>query len=258
MALYLSDVVFISCGRSTHNREFAFRAAALGCDVYCGITDLTQIDDMVAANVTPIQMDVASENSVAGATKTVLKSAGRIDHIFYTSHHNSFGDLEDHDATDAHYQFHVNLFGAIRLLRAFGPFLRSQKGGTYTICSAGNMKAGLMASGWHNACEAAIASIAETAKAEFENFNVTLNHMLIELGAGKNIKRYKSYNYDNAIPKANPARHHTNIMTGDEFVQAAIMMVQSSSTSGSQPAGLSRHDWNNWLGIATGLRKLLS
>ena len=47
-----------------------------------------------------------------------------------------------------------------------------------------------MAAGWHNACEAAIASIAETAKREFADFNVTFNHILIELGTLKNIKWY--------------------------------------------------------------------
>ena len=137
----MSGVVFISCVRSAHSKQVACRAAADGCDVYCGVDDLALIDEMVAANVTPIQLDVACENSVANATKTVLKSAGRIDHVFYTSHHNSFGGIEDHDATDAHYQFHVNLFGAMRLLRAFGPFLRTRNAGSFTICSAGILEA---------------------------------------------------------------------------------------------------------------------
>ena len=206
----VTNVIFISCGRARHSRSLAMRAATLGCDVYCGTSDVDLAEDLIDAGVTPIQLDVASENSVADATKTILKSAGRIDHMFYTSHHTSFGGLEDHDATDAHYQFHVNLFGAVRLLRSFGPFLRSQRSGTYTICSSGPLAHHQEDAGWHNACEAAIASIVKTASSEFSTFNVAMNHYIIGL---------------EKLPEGVFA-DGVAAMTGRQFVDTAIDMIK--------------------------------
>ena len=206
----LKGVVFISCTRAVYSRALAKRAATLGCNVYCCASDMDLAEDLIDAGVTPIQLDVASENSVADATKAILKSAGRIDHMFYTSHHTSFGGLEHHDATDAHYQFHVNLFGAVRLLRSFGPFLRSQRSGTYTICSSGPLAHCQANAGWHNACEAAIASIAETAKSEFSTFNVAMNHYIIGLE-----KLPKDGRVDGVAA-----------MTGRQFVETAIDMIK--------------------------------
>ena len=169
--------VVMSCIKNPIYQQAAIDMVARGWTVYCGTTDVDKGDELAGAGIIPIALDVTCDNSVADATKSIMKPAGELDHIFVTSPVSSFGVLEEHDKASAHHQFEVNLFGAMRLLSAFGPFLRGQNGGGFTIVSAGMLPETLPMAGWHNACEAAIDSIVSTAAAEFKSFNVNIAHL---------------------------------------------------------------------------------
>jgi short-subunit dehydrogenase len=79
--------------------------------------------------VTFIDLDVASDASVAAAVASVMATHGRIDVLVNNAGVGSAGAAEESSVQQAQQLFDINVFGVIRITNAVLPIMRAQKNG---------------------------------------------------------------------------------------------------------------------------------
>lgn len=80
-------------------------------------------------DLTLVDLDVASDESVTTAVQRVLDRFGRLDVVVNNAGIGAAGAAEESSAAQAQRVFDVNVFGVIRMTRAVLPHLRAQGGG---------------------------------------------------------------------------------------------------------------------------------
>src|SRR5260221_736094 len=149
-------------------RESALHLAELGHTVYASMRSLDRAaplrDEAAARAVSPhiLQLDVTDAGSVARGVASVLAGEGRIDALVNNAGIGTLGSTEFTSDEAAHAVFETNYFGALRMIRAVLPAMRSQGSGAIVNISsvAGRIAPGCMgaypASKWalEAACEA--------------------------------------------------------------------------------------------------------
>jgi NAD(P)-dependent dehydrogenase (short-subunit alcohol dehydrogenase family) len=124
--------------------ETVRRLASLGWDVYLGARDAARGTAAVAALATEgldvrfVPLDVTSDESVAGAAQIVAAHVGRLDVLV-----NNAGvggppiPPADTRPADMSEMFAVNVFGPVRVTRAFLPLLRAAANPRIVMVSSG-------------------------------------------------------------------------------------------------------------------------
>jgi NAD(P)-dependent dehydrogenase (short-subunit alcohol dehydrogenase family) len=79
--------------------------------------------------VTFINLDVASDDSVAAAVAQVIQRFGRIDVLVNNAGVGSTGAAEDSSVAQDQDVFNINVFGTIRMIKAVLPHMRAQRSG---------------------------------------------------------------------------------------------------------------------------------
>ena len=79
--------------------------------------------------VTYLDLDVASDESVAAVVEQVIERFGRIDVLVNNAGIGSAGAAEENSVAQAQRVFDINVFGVIRMTKAVLPHMRAQGGG---------------------------------------------------------------------------------------------------------------------------------
>jgi NAD(P)-dependent dehydrogenase (short-subunit alcohol dehydrogenase family) len=82
-----------------------------------------------AAGITFIDLDVTSDESVAGAVKQVLDRFGKIDVLVNNAGIGSSGAAEESSVIQDRRVFDINVFGVMRMTKAVLPHMRARKAG---------------------------------------------------------------------------------------------------------------------------------
>jgi NAD(P)-dependent dehydrogenase (short-subunit alcohol dehydrogenase family) len=98
-----------------------------GFDVVGTSRDSARVTD--PGDVSYVDLDVASDESVAEAVQQVIDRFGRIDVLVNNAGIGSTGAAEESSVAQAHRVFDVNLFGVLRMTNAVLPHMRAQGGG---------------------------------------------------------------------------------------------------------------------------------
>lgn len=122
-----NDVALVTGASTGIGRAVAAALAAAGFDVVGTSRDASKADAL--AGVTFIDLDVASDASVATAVASVLASHGRIDVLVNNAGLGSAGAAEESSVEQAQHLFDVNVFGVMRLTNAVLPMMREQRHG---------------------------------------------------------------------------------------------------------------------------------
>ena len=126
----------------------------------------------------------------------------------------------------------------MNVLRAFTPAMRFQGRGAFTLFSSGPVPGPNPLAGWHNACEAAVCSMMESIRAEFEWCGISVSHIACGLQnaaasteSAAYIDRVGHANaYDHMIEKAERSIGDLSSKTlnVDEFVKIGLSLANGA------------------------------
>jgi len=176
----MKKVVFITGASSGMGKVTARVLAQEGYIVYAAARRTEKMDDLRAAGVIPIQMDVTDETSMVNGVQYIINAQGRIDVLVNNAGFGSYGAVEDVAMNDARYQLEVNVFGAARLAQLVLPYMRQQRQGRIINISSIGGKFAMPLGGWYHASKFALEALSDSMRNEVKQFGI--NVVVIEPG----------------------------------------------------------------------------
>ena len=118
----MSIVILITGASSGIGFTTAKCLAEQGHKVYGAARRVEKMEELKQFGVTPIKMDVTSEESVNEAVEQVIAAEKRIDVLVNNAGYGSYGAVEDVSIDEARRQFEVNVFGLAILTKKVLPY----------------------------------------------------------------------------------------------------------------------------------------
>ncbi len=120
--------------------------SSAGHFVYAGARkekDLAALNEM--PNVQSIRLDVTIQSDIDAAVKTITEEGRGLYGLVNNAGVAIVGPLMEVDEDDFHFQMNVNVYGPVRITKAFGPLIVESKGRITTIGSiAGTLSSGYL------------------------------------------------------------------------------------------------------------------
>ncbi|HEX5939738.1 MAG TPA: SDR family oxidoreductase [Dehalococcoidia bacterium] len=181
------STVLITGTSSGFGKMAALQFARKGDNVFASMrntamgAELEQIARKENVALKVVQLDVLSDDSVAGAVKQVLGDAGSIDVLVNNAGFEIRGAVEEISDEEARAQFDTNVFGLLRVTRAVLPHMRSRGSGRIINVSSVAGIVGVPFGGIYAASKHAVEALTETMYWELHPFGISV--CLIEPGA---------------------------------------------------------------------------
>ena len=139
------SVLVTGCSAGGVGSALAHALAKRGHHVIATARDISKIPDTVSTldNVTTLQLDVTSEDSVAKAVQTVteltkkLQEAEGLDVLVNNAGSGYTMPLLDVDLEVAKKVYDTNLWGVLRVIKAFAELLVKRRGRVFNVSSVG-------------------------------------------------------------------------------------------------------------------------
>ncbi len=128
--------------------------------------------ELRAAGIAVVDLDVTSDASVDAAAKAILDEAGAVDVLVNNAGTGFFGVQEAFTPAAAERQFATNVFGPLRVNRAFLPAMRERKSGLIVYVSSVVGRLIMPTGGIYTASKWALEALAETSAYELAPFGV--------------------------------------------------------------------------------------
>jgi NAD(P)-dependent dehydrogenase (short-subunit alcohol dehydrogenase family) len=165
--------------------------ANAGWHVYATMRDAAGRNAAVAGELRKLgigiaELDVTDDASVEAAAKTILAEPGAVDVLVNNAGTAFFGIQEAFTPAAVERQFATNVFGPLRVNRAFLPAMRERRSGLVVYISSGVGRFIVPFGGIYTASKWALEALAETSSYELAPFDVDV--AIVEPGAfGTNI-----------------------------------------------------------------------
>ena len=128
--------------------------------------------------ITHINCDITNCSEVESAIKSVIDSEGKIDILINNAGFGISGALEFTEIEDVKRIFDVNLFGAIRTIKAVVPYMRAQKSGRIVNVSSVAGDIALPFQSMYSATKASLNSLTLALRSELAPFNISVTAVL--------------------------------------------------------------------------------
>jgi NAD(P)-dependent dehydrogenase (short-subunit alcohol dehydrogenase family) len=175
----MPQVVLITGCSSGIGRDLAQRLAQAGYSVVATARKPETLDDLPVALKLPL--DVAQPASINQAVESVLQRFGRIDILVNNAGYAMYGVVEEISDEQVQWMFDVNVFGALRMVRAVVPHMREQGAGRIINISSIVGKLALPVNGVYSATKFALEALSDALRLELAGFGIKV--VLIEPGA---------------------------------------------------------------------------
>lgn len=172
-----------------------------------------------------LTMDQTDDASVNNAIQTLLAREGRLDILVNNAGMGIAGPVLDMTPDDLKRQFDVNLFGALRVLRAAAPALFKSKGRIINVSSVAGFVA-IPFQGAYSASKFALESLTESLRAEIRPLGVTVT--LVQPGDTKT-----------DFTKNRAALHHISSAYETRY-QASVKRMEKDEQNGMPPEAVAR------------------
>jgi NAD(P)-dependent dehydrogenase (short-subunit alcohol dehydrogenase family) len=196
--------VLVTGASSGIGRKITERLAARGFLVYAGARAQKDLDELNRiANVKAIRLDVTSPSDIAAAVATVTKGGRGLYGVVNNAGVVSVAPMLEIEDKELDFVLDVNLFGPVRITRAFAPLLLESKGRVVNISSLNGIVASPMI-GAYSMSKHGVEAYSDALSAELARFGVNVS--IIEPG-----------NFGSEIGKNLLARVDTAALKGSRF-----------------------------------------
>ena len=170
------QTVVVTGASSGFGRDTAERFVAAGWRVFATIRDprgrhAEATGELVARGIRVVDLEVTDQASVDRAAAEIL-AAGPVDVLVNNAGAAFFGVLESFTPETARKQFDVNVFGPLRVNRAFLPSMRERRSGLVVFVSSVAGRLVIPFGGVYTASKWALEALAETASYELAPFGI--------------------------------------------------------------------------------------
>lgn len=175
----MSKVVLITGCSTGIGRHLAQRLSQSGYTVVATARNAATLDDLSVALTLPL--DVTHSDSVNNAVAKTIQQFGRIDVLVNNAGYTMLGALEEVSDEQTKQVFDVNVFGALRLIRAVVPQMRKQRSGRIINISSIAGKLSTPVNGTYSATKFALEALSDALQLELAPFGIQV--VLVEPGA---------------------------------------------------------------------------
>lgn len=125
-----------------------------------------------------IQTDVTDRDAVNAAVSEIVKKYGRIDVLVNNAGMGISGAAEDTDQAAVRKIFELNFFGALNMVQAVVPVMRSQGGGCIVNVSSVAAELAIPFQSFYSATKAALSSLSAALRNELRPFGIKVTAVL--------------------------------------------------------------------------------
>ncbi|NVK52325.1 MAG: SDR family oxidoreductase [Flavobacteriaceae bacterium] len=165
----MSKVVLVTGTSSGIGKAIATYLSEKGMKVY-GTSRKPKKSDNVP--FTFLALDVLDTDSINTAISLILEKEGRLDVLVNNAGMGITGPIEDTPTDEMRKVFDTNVFGAVDVMKAVLPHMRSQKSGAIINVTSIAGYMGLPFRGVYSATKGALELITESVRMEVKNFGV--------------------------------------------------------------------------------------
>ena len=177
----MSKVVLITGCSTGIGRHLAQRLTQSGYTVVATARKAETLDDLSVSLKLPL--DVTQSDSVKAAVARTIQQFGRIDILVNNAGYSMLGALEEVSEKQTQQVFDVNVFGALRMIRAVVPYMRKQRAGRIINISSIAGKLSTPVNGTYSASKFALEALSDALHMELAPFGIQV--VLVEPGAIK-------------------------------------------------------------------------
>ncbi len=177
----MKESVWLITGCSTgFGRELAKIAVKHGDFVVGTLRKESQVADFEAlspGNIKAVLMDVTNPAQVKEGVQEALNWKGKIDVLVNNAGYGVLGSVEEVTEEAMHQQFEVNVYGAVRLIKAVMPQMRKQRSGhVLNITSIAGLN-GFPGVGIYNGSKFALEGIGEALAQETKHLGIRVTNI---------------------------------------------------------------------------------
>lgn len=137
------------------------------------VSDLEKMIGAKSNNFLPLQVDLVDEKSVQLSIEATVKHFGGLNVVVNNAGFALAGALEELSDAEVRYNFDVNVFGALNVIRQALPYLRKQQGGhIFNIASCGGFTGLFPGFGIYCATKFAMHGFTESLSMEIKEFDI--------------------------------------------------------------------------------------
>jgi len=146
--------------------------AEKGYQVFATARSVDKLEKLRSNLIEPLFLDVTDQESINKAFEKVSQPSGRLDVLVNNAGYGGFGVIEGISEEDARRQFDVNVFGAMEVIKAALPMMRSQASGKIIQLASVVSDVSMPVSGWYAASKHAIQALMDALRLEVESFGI--------------------------------------------------------------------------------------
>ena len=236
----MNKVVLITGCSTGIGRDLAQRLSQSGYIVVATARNVEAMDDLITA--LKLSIDVTDPESIQNAIAATLKRFGRIDVLVNNAGYAQVGAIEELTDNQVRQMYEVNVFGAMRMIRAVVPHMRQQKAGRIINISSIAGKMATPVNGSYSSTKFALEALSDALRLELAPFDIQV--ILVEPGAIKTNFDQTAHAHGDEIV-SNPASPYRTLyqkyqqvsdrMRGQEPGPQAVSKVIQQALESSKP-----------------------
>jgi NAD(P)-dependent dehydrogenase (short-subunit alcohol dehydrogenase family) len=222
-----AQVILVTGCSSGIGRATVELAASRGHRVFATARKAESIADLARqGSIDVLPLDVTDAASIARAMAAVQERAGRLTALVNNAGYGQYGSVEDVSLSAWRAQYDVNVFGAVALIQAVLPILRSGGGGTIVNVSSVAGKISIPFAAPYCSSKHALEAISDALRVEVAAFGIRV--VLVE--PGPILTNFE----DRARAEVGPLMHRAGPYQG--FYVEAERSMDTDFKRGARPA----------------------